>query len=399
MAGGIITDFNKDSQLRPSDSGAAVPSSRTSTLSSTDPNRPKHVKKLSFVSKFLHPNGTPSVSRQSTMEHNSTDGHYEKHKSSTPQAPSVASAVESTSLLSKYGVCERGSIGKGATAVVRLAHKLDKSSKTEKLYAVKEYRKRRKGESEKSYMKKLTSEFCISSTFRHRNIVETVDLVMDEQKRWCIVMEYCYGGDLFTAIKAGQMTETEINCNFRQLLDGIKYLHSVGVAHRDLKPENLLLAGNCLKITDFGVSDVVQMTWEKKRHLSDGVYGSEPYIAPEIWTKEPYDAIKVDIWSSAIIYYSMQAGSIPWRLSKQDDPNYNLYVKARDSRAFEPFTKLPAGSAPTMYNMLDPNAAERPSIEQVMQDKWIQTIPVCHGNYDDTGMEHIHTKHLANAKK
>lgn len=78
--------------------------------------------------------------------------------------------------------------------MVRLAHKWDRS--TEKLYAVKvrrppssffsrtetakrhgsltlnfprahpvqEFRKRRKNETEKEYVKKLTSEFCISST-------------------------------------------------------------------------------------------------------------------------------------------------------------------------------------------------------------------------------------------
>ena len=39
------------------------------------------------------------------------------------------------SLLKKYGACEKVAIGKGATAVVRLAHKWDQS--TEKLYAVK----------------------------------------------------------------------------------------------------------------------------------------------------------------------------------------------------------------------------------------------------------------------
>ncbi|GAB5592197.1 hypothetical protein Unana1_07097 [Umbelopsis nana] len=299
------------------------------------------------------------------------------------------------SLQSKYGVCEKGTIGKGATAVVRLAHKLDKTSNTEKLYAVKEYRKRRKGETEKAYMKKLTSEFCISSTFRHKNIVEAVDLVMDEQKRWCIVMEYCYGGDLFNAIKTGQMTSCEINCNFRQLLDGIQYLHSVGVVHRDLKPENLLLAGNCLKITDFGVSDVVQMSWETKRHMSEGVYGSEPYIAPEIWTSKIYDGIKVDIWSAAIIFYSMQTGSIPWRIAKIDDTNYHQYVKLRGSQAFDPFTKLPSDAIHIIYKMLDPNAAERPTIEQVLQDSWIQAIPVCHGIFDDTGMEHIHSKNIS----
>jgi hypothetical protein len=187
--GGISTDHPKDALLGNSDSNV-VPSSRTSTLSSTDPSKIKPHKKLNFVSKLLHPNGTPSMSRQSSMDHASMEVHPDKYKTSTAHAPSVASAAESVSLLSKYGVCERGSIGKGATAVVRLAHKLDKSSKTEKLYAVKEYRKRRKGETEKAYMKKLTSEFCISSTFQHKNVVETVDLVVDEQKRWCIVMEY-----------------------------------------------------------------------------------------------------------------------------------------------------------------------------------------------------------------
>lgn len=35
------------------------------------------------------------------------------------------------------------------------------------------------------------------------------------------------------------------------------------------------------QITDFGVSDVFRMCWEKKTHLSKGLCGSEPYIAPE----------------------------------------------------------------------------------------------------------------------
>lgn len=47
-----------------------------------------------------------------------------------------STAGESTvSLLKKYGVCEKVAIGKGATSVVRLAHKWDRSE--EKLYAVK----------------------------------------------------------------------------------------------------------------------------------------------------------------------------------------------------------------------------------------------------------------------
>lgn len=203
------------------------------------------------------------------------------HGHAPKRAPSVGAASNaSTSLLKKYGVCEKVAIGKGATAVVRLAHKWDRS--TEKLYAVKEFRKRRKNESEKEYVKKLTSEFCISSTLHHVNVVETVDLVQNEDKHWCEVMEYCPGGDLYAAIKRGDMSNEVMNVYFKQIVTGVAYLHSMGVAHRDIKPENLLLDGRGhVKITDFGVSDVFRMCWEKQTHMSKGLCGSEPYIAPE----------------------------------------------------------------------------------------------------------------------
>jgi protein-serine/threonine kinase len=73
----------------------------------------------------------------------------------------------------------------------------------------------------------------------HQNIVETVDLVQDEQHRWCEVMEYCPGGDLYAAITKGGMSTSEMECCFKQILLGLEYLHSQGVAHRDIKPENL----------------------------------------------------------------------------------------------------------------------------------------------------------------
>ena len=35
------------------------------------------------------------------------------------------------------------------------------------------------------------------------------------------------------------MSPSEVECCFKQLLSGVSYLHSQGVAHRDIKPENL----------------------------------------------------------------------------------------------------------------------------------------------------------------
>ena len=86
-----------------------------------------------------------------------------------------------------------------------------------------------------------------------------MELVYDDSKHnWAETMEWCGGGDLFSIIKSGNMTAVERNCCFKQLIRGIAYMHSAGIAHRDIKPENLLLnEDGQLKITDFGVSDVV----------------------------------------------------------------------------------------------------------------------------------------------
>ncbi|KAK4686700.1 hypothetical protein P7C73_g3421, partial [Tremellales sp. Uapishka_1] len=297
------------------------------------------------------------------------------------------------SLLKKYGVCEKAAIGKGATAVVRLAHKWDR--REEKLYAVKEFRKRRKNETEKDYVKKLTSEFCISSTLHHMNIVETVDLVQDEARHWCEVMEYCPGGDLYAAIKRGGMSSMEVECSFKQILLGIQYLHSMGVAHRDIKPENLLLDGRGhVKITDFGVSDVFRMCWEKKTHLSKGLCGSEPYIAPELFDQKEYDARLVDVWAAAVVFYCMQFQELPWRVAKQSDPTFATYTSQYHPPP--PTANPPNGAAPTpsttpaplnnliprecrsvIKHMLDPDPKTRWGIEEALKDKWIQGIVLC----------------------
>jgi len=38
----------------------------------------------------------------------------------------------------------------------------------------------------------------------------------------------------------------------RQVCQGLSYLHANNVIHRDIKPENILVAGDTVKIADFG---------------------------------------------------------------------------------------------------------------------------------------------------
>lgn len=333
----------------------------------------------------------PKLNRKSSQR--STSSKRSDSDAGDGRARSTA-GDSAVSLTQKYGVCQKLAIGKGATSVVRLAHKWDRSE--EKLYAIKEFRKRRKNESEKEYVKKLTAEFCISSTLHHPNVVETVDLIQDENQHWCEVMEFCPGGDLYAAIKKGGMSPSEVECCFKQMLNGVSYLHSQGVAHRDIKPENLFFdTKGHLKIGDYGASTVYRLPWEATVHMSTGLCGSEPYIAPEQFLNKPYDARLVDIWACGIVYYCLHFQELPWRAAQQaSDSLYSTYAAACAN-------PNPAVSScpPTINNlspracrslirkMLEPDPKHRSSIEDVIAHAWIQSIEVCHEVSDP---KHVH---------
>ncbi|CAN0106667.1 unnamed protein product [Discosporangium mesarthrocarpum] len=83
--------------------------------------------------------------------------------------------------------------------------------------------------------------------------------------RVCMVVEYMERGatmiyDEFQGCfsvpgSGGVYSEEEAKPLFRDLVEGLIYLHGEGIVHRDIKPENLLLFENgTLRICDFGCS-------------------------------------------------------------------------------------------------------------------------------------------------
>ncbi|KAI9166875.1 HAL protein kinase [Paramyrothecium foliicola] len=284
-----------------------------------------------------------------------------------------------TTLVEKYGKCQEV-VGRGAFGIVRISHKKVGGS-GEKLFAVKEFR-RRPEETEKKYSKRLTAEFCISSSLRHPNVIHTLDLLKDAKGDYCEVMEFCAGGDLYSLVlSSGKLEVQEADCFFKQMMRGVEYLHEMGVAHRDLKPENLLLTTRgALKITDFGNGECFRMAWETDAHMVTGLCGSAPYIAPEEYTDKEFDARAVDVWACGVIYMAMRTGRHLWRVAKKDeDEFYARYLEGRrDEEGYGPIESLHrARCRNVIYSVLDPHPSRRLTAAQVLKSEWVREIKLC----------------------
>lgn len=76
------------------------------------------------------------------------------------------------------------------------------------------------------------------------------------------IMEYCPGSlqELLEHAPGKCVPLWQGHMYFTQLCEAMQYVHSHGVIHRDIKPGNLLLsAEHVLKLSDFGVADVLDM--------------------------------------------------------------------------------------------------------------------------------------------
>ncbi|KIX08378.1 uncharacterized protein Z518_03034 [Rhinocladiella mackenziei CBS 650.93] len=265
---------------------------------------------------------TPQVSAASSVPA-SRKSTSSKSGTRTPphQAPPTnVPFMDEHSLEAKYGKFGKV-LGSGAGGSVRLL----KRSSDGVTFAVKQFREKHSWESEKDYSKKVTAEFCIGSTLHHGNIIETMDIIQ-ENHRWYEVMEYA-PYDLFAIVMTGKMSREEIACSFLQIVNGVSYLHSMGLAHRDLKLDNVVVSEHgIMKLIDFGSATVFRYPFENDIVLASGIVGSDPYLAPEVYEEKKYDPTATDIWSLAIIFCCMSLRRFPWKQPRIVDNSYKLFV-------------------------------------------------------------------------
>eukprot|EP00971_Amphidinium_carterae_P249888 4960057-Amphidinium_carterae.1 len=131
-------------------------------------------------------------------------------------------------------------------------------------------------------------------------------------------MEFAAGGDLGKSVRRACSVKHTVQaphaCGlFKQLVDGVAFLHGLQVVHRDLKLENLLLDSlGCLRIADFGVAVLLR---DPEELLSDAC-GTPSYMAPELF-REHHKGPPVDAWSVGVVLYAMLSGRMPFKGEQQ----------------------------------------------------------------------------------
>lgn len=167
---------------------------------------------------------------------------------------------------------------------------------------------------------------------------------------------------------------SERNARFvvRNILGGIKYLHSQGIAHRDLKPENIMMVNEDtldIKIADFGLS----------RMVDDGSFmstlcGTPNYVAPEVIQRRGYTS-SVDIWSIGVITYALISSSLPFFGDAKDELG-SLYAKIIkgdfEFRKKEVWDVVSQECKDFIRSLLNVDPETRPTATEALRSPWFE---------------------------
>jgi serine/threonine protein kinase len=274
---------------------------------------------------------------------------------------------------------------------------------------------------------------------RHRNIAEFYEtMVFPDRSRGYFVSELSEIGDLFDATQ--RITETgeriwvpleefEAKHLIRGVAEGLRHMHSLGIAHGDLKPENILLFFDetqehkidgfdrfLPKITDFSNSRMRRPHDPPNQIIKNYRLCSYSYAAPESHVRKnfwgefdresiSYDMLKADVYSLGVCLLALLLGARPFDLGWDHPKPEPLSPRCRADAMYPDWKKGRYWRLVTNYDfmvglrkrgpgflrcnvsvfekplrqlllsILEPEPADRITLEQFLSDQWFSLGP------------------------
>ena len=239
--------------------------------------------------------------------------------------------------------------------------------------------------------KYLKNEISILRELNHINIVKLEDVKIT-QNHYYLVMEFCNGGSLSDCLKKYQQkfgkpfSEEIVQYLMKQIVNGIKYIHSRHIIHRDLKLDNILVNFDSeidkndlnmmkaiIKIIDFGFA-----THMGKANLAYTALGSPINMDPKILKKMTdnkngintdklvgYDQ-KADIWSLGTLCYEMIIGKSAFNCQSMEE-----LIKKVESGNYSIPTSLSKELVSFLNGMLQYNSQKRLSASELARHHFL----------------------------
>ncbi|WP_344458496.1 serine/threonine-protein kinase, partial [Actinocorallia aurantiaca] len=166
-------------------------------------------------------------------------------------------------------------------------------------------------DSEPLWLSKFRQEARIAVQLNHPGVTLVEDFG-EYDGQWYLVMEFLEGKDLGRElVEHPQGLEPDRAVKLiTQVVQALSAAHEHGIVHRDLKPGNLmLLAGDELKICDFGIAHIAEAS--ASHSINGRQIGTPAYMAPEQWLGQPVDH-RTDLYAVGSILHALLTGAPPF---------------------------------------------------------------------------------------
>lgn len=218
--------------------------------------------------------------------------------------------------------------------------------------------------------KKFVQEGRMLADLRHPRIVRVYDFALDDETgtpyfAMDLVVSPSGGPRTLEAVCKGGVDEDQVAGWFRDICEGLAYIHSKGVVHRDVALDNILIdADGHAVLTDFGIARITGETYRRRIDVTVTMplptgeklcMGKGLYMAPELQSGTPATPAS-DAYAVGVLLFRLLAGSWYTPDTRLEDSlaglDYNWATVIGRLCAKDPASRLPVGSIAEMSAIL-----------------------------------------------